>query len=60
MHSQNDKQIGKELLIAMSNNFFTFFELYEDLIKPIREKGLATEDEIENVIRPRIYFAVFE
>ena len=33
----------------MSNNFFTFFELFEDLVQPIKEKNLATEDEIENV-----------
>ena len=35
----------------MCNNFFTFFDLYEDLVKPIKDKGLANEEEIENVRR---------
>ena len=33
----------------MCNNFFTFFELFEELVQPLKEKQLASEDEIEQV-----------
>ena len=31
----------------MCNNFFTFFELFEDLVQPIKSQQLASENEIE-------------
>ena len=34
-------------MVAQCNNFFTFYELLEEILRPVIEKNIATEDEVD-------------
>ena len=40
-------------MIASCNNFFTFWQLTQDLMNPMLEEGIATEDEIQDHFNQR-------
>lgn len=47
LYEKMKDQIAPNFLIAQCNNFFTFYELLEDMIKPVIDLGIATEEEID-------------
>ena len=47
-------------LIAQCNNFFTFYELLEDMIKPVINQEIATEPEIDQNFNQRTIFLNFQ
>ena len=42
-----DSRLPHDFLIAQCNNCFLFFEQMEDLLAPVRDSGLCTDEEIE-------------
>jgi hypothetical protein len=40
-------RLPHDYMIAQCNNCFTFFEAMEDLIQPVRESKICTDDELE-------------
>ncbi len=46
-------------MIAQCNNFFTFYELLEEILKPVIDRNIATEDEVDLNFNQRSIFMQF-
>ena len=42
-----EKDLDLNFLIAQCNDFFLFWQLFQDLINPMLEEEIATDDEIQ-------------
>jgi len=42
-----------KFMIAQCNNFFLFWQLFQDLINPMLEEKIATDDEIQKHFNER-------
>ena len=47
-------------LITQCNNAFTFYELLEEMIAPVIEQGIATEEEVDQNFNQRAIFLKFQ
>jgi len=47
IYEERKDKLPPMFLIAQCNNFFTFYELLEDMIRPVINQGIATEDEVD-------------
>lgn len=45
--------------IAQCNNFFTFYELLEDIVRPVVDQEIATEEEVDLNFNQRSIFMQF-
>ena len=48
-----------DLVIAQCNNFFLFWQIFQDLINPLIQSDLATEDEIQEHFNERTIIQKF-
>ena len=60
IYDKDKEKLPSSFLIAQCNNFFTFYELLEDMIAPVIDLGIATEEEIDANFNQRLIFLQFQ